>query len=108
MSGLGSRTVREWGEALAIGGAANVISGSPATVADGLEHWLEETGVDGFNLAYTVMPECFTDFVRLVVPELQRRGRLRSNYDPGTLRRKLFGADDRLAPPHPAAGYRFN
>ena len=91
MSGLGSRTVREWGEALAIGGAANVLTGSATTVADALEHWLEETGVDGFNLAYTVMPECFTDFVDLVVPELQRRGRLKRAYQPGTLRHKLFG-----------------
>lgn len=106
MSGLGSRTVREWGEALAIGGAANVITGSATTVADMLERWLEETGVDGFNLAYTVMPECFTDFVELVVPELQSRDRLRRAYDTGTLRRKLFGHGDRLQAPHPAAGYR--
>jgi alkanesulfonate monooxygenase len=106
MSGLGSRTVREWGEALSVGGAANVITGSPTTVADALEKWLDETGVDGFNLAYTVMPECFTDFVRLVVPELQRRGRLKRNYDEGTLRRKLFGAGDRLQTPHPAAACR--
>ena len=106
MSGLGSRTVREWGEALAVGGAANVISGSPTTVADALEQWLDETGVDGFNLAYTVMPECFSDFVTLVTPELQRRGRLRNSYSEGTLRQKLFGAGDRLQAPHPAAGYR--
>jgi alkanesulfonate monooxygenase len=106
MSGLGSRTVREWGEALAIGGAANVLTGSATTVADGLEHWLEETGVDGFNLAYTVMPECFTDFVGLVVPELQKRERLKRTYADGTLRQKLFADGDRLHSPHPAAGYR--
>lgn len=106
MSGLGSRTVREWGEALAVGGAANVIAGSPTTVADALERWLDDTGVDGFNLAYTVMPECFTDFVTLVVPELQKRGRLKRAYDEGTLRQKLFGAGDRLQSPHPAASLR--
>jgi alkanesulfonate monooxygenase len=106
MSGLGSRTVREWGDALAIGGAANVITGSASTVADELERWLDETGVDGFNLAYTVMPECFTDFVDLVVPELQQRGRLKRGFDEGSLRHKLFGTGDRLIPPHPAAGYR--
>ncbi len=106
MRGLGSRTVREWGEALGIGGAASVITGSPASVADALEAWQDESGVDGFNLAYTVMPECFEDFVRLVVPELKRRGRLRSGYEPGSLRQKLFGAGDRLSATHPGAGYR--
>lgn len=106
MSGLGSRTVGEWGEALAVGGAANVITGSASTVADTLERWLEETGADGFNLAYTVMPECFTDFVALVVPELQKRGRLKRSYQTGTLRQKLFGSGDRLQPPHPAGGAR--
>ena len=106
MIGLGSRTVREWGEALAIGGAANVVTGSPTTVADELERWQQETGVDGFNLAYTVMPECFEDFVTLVVPELQRRGCLKQSYTPGTLRQKLFSDGDRLQAPHPAAACR--
>ena len=106
MRSLGSRTVREWGEALAIGGAANVITGSATTVADALEHWLEATGIDGFNLAYTVMPECFTDFVGIVVPELQRRGRLKLTYEQGSLRQKLFGNGDRLQAPHPAAAAR--
>ncbi len=106
LSGLGRMTVREWGDALSVGGAANVIPGSPATVADELERWVEETGVDGFNLAYTVLPECFADFVDLVVPELQRRGRYRTAYTPGTLRRKLFGRGDRLPENHPGAGYR--
>ena len=108
MRGLGSRTVREWGEALGVGGAASVITGSPVSVADALEAWQDESGVDGFNLAYTVMPECFEDFVALVVPELQRRGRLRSRYEPGSLRHKLFGAGDRLTPPHPAVIFRFH
>jgi long-chain alkane monooxygenase len=50
--------------------------GSPEEVADELIDWVEATGVDGFNLAYAVTPETFADFVDLVVPELQRRGRL--------------------------------
>jgi alkanesulfonate monooxygenase len=106
MSAVGSRTVRDWGRSLAVGGAANVIAGSPGTVADGLERWMEETGVDGFNLAYTVLPECFEDFVDLVVPELQKRGVYKTAYTPGTLRNKLFGAGSRLPETHPAAGHR--
>ncbi len=106
MTALGSRTVREWGQSLAVGGAANVIAGSPTTVADALERFADETGIDGFNLAYTVLPERLEDFVELVVPELQRRGRYKTGYTPGTLRRKLFGLGDRLPEEHPAAQER--
>ena len=65
-----------------------------------------ETGIDGFNLAYTVLPECFEDFVDLVVPELQKRGVYKTAYAPGTLRNKLFEAGDRVPDNHAAAGYR--
>ncbi len=106
MSSIGSRTVREWGRSLSVGGAARVVAGAPDTVADQLEGWVQETGVDGFNLAYTVLPECFEAFVDLVVPELQKRGAYRRAYEAGTLRRKLFGRGDRLPADHPAARYR--
>jgi alkanesulfonate monooxygenase SsuD/methylene tetrahydromethanopterin reductase-like flavin-dependent oxidoreductase (luciferase family) len=43
--------------------------GSPEEVAEELIAWVEETDVDGFNLAYAVTPETFADFVNLVVPE---------------------------------------
>ena len=105
-SSLCARTVGEWADYLVVGGAAPVIVGAPATVADEMEAWMEETGVDGFNLAYTVMPECMEEFVALVVPELQRRGRYRTRYEPGTLRDKLFGHGPRLRPPHPATKFR--
>jgi alkanesulfonate monooxygenase SsuD/methylene tetrahydromethanopterin reductase-like flavin-dependent oxidoreductase (luciferase family) len=106
MAGVGSRTVREWGRSLAIGGAANVLTGSPATVVDQLEEWMDATDIDGFNLAYTVLPECFEDFVGLVVPEMQKRGIYKTDYQDGTLRRKLFRAGDRLSAPHPSVRYR--
>ena len=106
MTSLGSRSVRAWGESLAVGGAANVIIGSPQTVADQLQHWMNETDIDGFNLAYTVMPECFEDFIALVVPELQNRGVFKTSYPDGTLRDKLFARGDRLQAPHPAVSYR--
>jgi alkanesulfonate monooxygenase len=44
--------------------------GSPEEVAEELIAWVEETDVDGFNLAYAVMPETLADFVDPVVPEL--------------------------------------
>lgn len=98
-------TLRELAGRSAIGGGSPLFVGSPAQIADGLEDWVDATGVDGFNLAYVVMPETFTDFVDLVVPELQRRGRLKSVYAPGSLREKLFG-HAHLPPTHPAAAQR--
>ena len=68
-----------------------------------MEAWIAETGIDGFNLAYVVTPETFADVSDLLVPELQRRGRYKTEYRPGTLRDKLFGAGPRLAAPHPGA-----
>ena len=85
-------TVRTIAEHVGIGGVGPIIIGSPQQVADELEQWLEATDVGGFNLAYAVMPETFIDVVELLVPELQRRGRYKVDYRPGTLREKLFGA----------------
>jgi hypothetical protein len=62
--------------------------------------------VDGFILSRTVTPECFEDFIGLVVPVLQERGVYKEAYEPGTLRRKLFGKD-RLSDTHPAAAMRW-
>jgi hypothetical protein len=70
--------------------------------------WRDQTGIDGFNLAYAVMPESFTDAVDLLIPEWQARGLYKTAYAPGTLREKLFGLGPRLAGPHPAAGYRMS
>jgi alkanesulfonate monooxygenase SsuD/methylene tetrahydromethanopterin reductase-like flavin-dependent oxidoreductase (luciferase family) len=49
-----------------------------------LQSWVAETGVDGFNLSRTVVPECHEAFVDLVVPELQQRGAYKTAYDEGT------------------------
>ncbi|MGC2414976.1 MAG: LLM class flavin-dependent oxidoreductase [Stellaceae bacterium] len=100
-------TVRELAEHVAIGGRGPLFVGAPEQIADRLAQWVEATDIDGFNLAYAVTPESFEDFVDLVVPELQRRGIYKREYQPGTLREKLFGAGRaRLAPPHPAARHR--
>lgn len=106
LKGLGRRTVREWAEFLMVGGGATVLTGAPDTVADEMQRWVTEADVDGFNLAYTVMPECFEDFVRLMVPVLQERGLYKGSYSAGSLRQKLFGRGDQLSAPHPGASYR--
>jgi long-chain alkane monooxygenase len=100
-------TVREVAEHVSIGGVSPLIVGSPATVADQLEGWIDETDVDGFNLAFVVRPETFVDVVDLLVPELQRRDRYKTAYKRGTLREKLFGRP-RLGKEHPAARHRWS
>lgn len=99
-------TIRELAEWGGVGGMGPVVVGSPATVADELQQWVEETGVDGFNLAYAVTPETFENIVGYLVPELQKRGVYPKEYRPGTLREKLFGRGARLEAPHPGARYR--
>jgi len=79
--------------------------GSAEQVADELQRRFEN-GLDGFNLTYTVTPGTFVDFVEGVVPILQERGLVQSEYEAGSLRQKLFGKD-RLPTTHPAATFRF-
>jgi FMN-dependent oxidoreductase (nitrilotriacetate monooxygenase family) len=100
-------TVEEIAEFVGIGGMGAIVVGSPESVADQLEAWVRDTDVDGFNLAYAVTPESFSDFVDLVVPELQRRGVYKQDYAPGTLREKLYGPGrSRLPLDHPASLHR--
>jgi long-chain alkane monooxygenase len=93
-------TVREAARFIGLGGRGPVITGDPGQVADELESWVVETGVDGFNLTYALAHETMRDVVELVVPELQRRGRYRSAYPQGTLRSKLFRQGARLPATH--------
>ncbi len=99
-------TVRDIARHAAIGGRSPVIIGSGEEVANELRAWVEETDVDGFNLAYALTPGTFKDLADLVVPELQVRGLFKHDYAPGTLREKLFGRGPRLPASHPAATVR--
>ena len=100
-------TPRDIAEYIGIGGTSPVIVGGPETVADELNSWIEETGVDGFNVSHAVKYQDIKDFTVFVVPELQRRGLMRTGYDGATLRENLFGAGrTRLADDHPGAVYR--
>ena len=101
-------TPREVATFVGIGAMGPVIVGSPATVADELERWMTEADIDGFNLAYATTPGTFVDFIDLVVPELQRRGRYWQDYDSGTTaRERLYGPGQRrVRDDHPAAVYR--
>ncbi|TKD21752.1 LLM class flavin-dependent oxidoreductase [Rhodobacter capsulatus] len=63
--------------------------GTAETIADTLQDWLENEGADGFNILPPWLPTGLTDFVDLVIPELQRRGLFRTEYEGRTLRENL-------------------
>jgi FMN-dependent oxidoreductase (nitrilotriacetate monooxygenase family) len=99
-------TRRKLLEQHALGGRYITVVGSPAQVADELESWIAETGLDGFNLTRIVTPQSYVDFIDLVVPELQRRGSYKTEYDNGPLREKLFHAGAHLPEQHTGSTYR--
>ncbi len=82
------------------------IVGTPVEVADTMQEWLETGASDGFNVMFPTVPAGLDDFVDLVVPELQRRGIYRREYEGATLRENLglarpanqFFPDTRLVP----------
>jgi len=63
--------------------------GTGSEVADQMEEWFDSGACDGFVVAATHSPGAYEDVVRLVVPELQRRGVFRDHYTGGTLRDNL-------------------
>jgi alkanesulfonate monooxygenase len=88
---LGKRenlTVRQLAQRLGgYGGLAFV--GTAKTIADQMEEWLVGRGSDGFNIMFPFLPAGLDDFVDKVVPELQRRGIFRKEYEGATLRENL-------------------
>jgi N-acetyl-S-(2-succino)cysteine monooxygenase len=63
--------------------------GTPTQVADEMEHWFTGGAADGFNVMPAYLPGSLKDFVDLVIPELQRRGLFRKEYEGMTLRENL-------------------
>ncbi|HJU32794.1 MAG TPA: LLM class flavin-dependent oxidoreductase [Hyphomicrobiaceae bacterium] len=81
-------TVRQLAQRL--GGFAGLsFVGTPRTIADEMEEWLFSDGSDGFNVMFPYLPAGLDDFVDKVVPELQRRGIFRREYEGRTLRENL-------------------
>ena len=81
-------TVRQLAQRVGgFGGLAFV--GTPATIADQMEEWLFTDACDGFNVMFPYLPAGLDDFVDRVVPELQRRGIYRREYEGITLRENL-------------------
>jgi FMN-dependent oxidoreductase (nitrilotriacetate monooxygenase family) len=81
-------TVRQLAER--VGGRTGLsFIGTPQTIADQMEEWLETEGSDGFTIQFPFLPMGLDDFVNRVVPELQRRGIFRREYEGKTLRENL-------------------
>ena len=102
----GEWTVGDIARHSAIGGLGPTIVGSGEEIADQLQQWVEETDVDGFNLAYAITPGTFEDIVEHVIPVLQARGVYPTEYADGTLRQKLHGRGDHLPEDHRGAGFK--
>jgi FMN-dependent oxidoreductase (nitrilotriacetate monooxygenase family) len=96
-------TVREAAEFIGLGGRGPIIVGDARQVADQLESWTDDTGIDGFNLAFALPLDDMASVVEHIVPELVRRGRYRADPPGGTLREQLLGQGPRLAPAHPGS-----
>lgn len=88
-------SVRETWEKLVVSKGHRQLIGAPSDIADSFQEWFEEGGCDGFNIMPPYMPDSLSDFVELVVPELQRRGLFRLRYEGNMLR-------DHLGLPRPA------
>ncbi|MBN8874324.1 MAG: LLM class flavin-dependent oxidoreductase [Rhodospirillales bacterium] len=88
-------TIREAYLRAGVTGSARI--GTPADIADEMQHWFETGACDGFNVTPATLPGGGEDFVNMVVPELQRRGLFRLEYEGTTLRQNLG------LKPHPGA-----
>jgi len=73
-----------------VGGYAGLtFVGTPQSIADEMQEWLLTDACDGFNVMFPFLPAGLDDFVDSVVPELQRRGIFRRDYEGSTLREHL-------------------
>ena len=82
-------TIRELGARVAGARGKNTIHGSPVKVADIMEEWFKAGACDGFCVMPPYIPGAHDDFCNLVIPELQRRGLFRTEYEGRTLRENL-------------------
>lgn len=102
-------TARLIGEKAAMSAISPSAVGSPATVADVMENWIEIADLDGFNLGYVTSPGSFEDVVELLVPELRRRGIYPDVVESGlTARERVYGkGQTRLRDDHVGSKYKY-
>ena len=81
-------TVRQLAQRLG-GFAGLALVGTPRAIADEMEQWLDARGCDGFNVMFPYLSAGLDDVIDKLVPELQRRGLFRREYQGTTLRHTL-------------------
>lgn len=81
-------TVRQLAQRMG-GHSGLAMLGTPKMIADQMEEWLLSRGSDGFTLQFPYLPQGLDDVVERVIPELQRRGLFRRDYEGTTLRENL-------------------
>lgn len=93
---------------LSISGAHPRAVGSATTVADIMQTWVDEARVDGFNISYAICPGTFDDLIKLLWPELRKRGVLQEEYAGRSMRENYLqdGKGPRVREGHPALRYR--
>ena len=74
-------TIRQLYERQASAWGLRVLIGSAEQIADDMQNWFENGAADGFNICPPYLPGGLEKFVELVVPELQRRGLFRTQYE---------------------------
>ncbi len=82
-------TLAQLGRRIAGGRGHYSLIGTPEQIADELQRWFEQGAADGFNVLVPHLPGGLEDVAQLLVPELQRRGLFRTEYDGMTLRENL-------------------
>ena len=82
-------SIRDLYEMMAAGNSGRVLVGTAKEISDEMELWFKEGAADGFNICASHLPGGLEDFAELVVPELQRRGLYRTEYEGKTLRENL-------------------
>jgi FMN-dependent oxidoreductase (nitrilotriacetate monooxygenase family) len=81
-------TVRELAKRAAESGTGELV-GTAKEIADQMETWLMNEGCDGYIIVFHTVPDGYDDFITMVVPELQRRGLMRTQYEGNTLRENI-------------------
>ena len=81
-------TVRQLAQRLG-GYSGLAMVGTPQTIADEMEEWLETRGSDGFTIMFPYLPQGLDDFVDRVIPVLRDRSLFRKEYEGQTLRDNL-------------------
>ncbi|KAK7606473.1 alkanesulfonate monooxygenase [Phyllosticta paracitricarpa] len=95
---------------LALGGPHPKAIGSPQTVANILQNWVDEAGIDGFNISYAINPGDFEDLIKWLWPELRKRGVFWEDYPATTTRENYLtdGKGPRLREDHPGSAFKWH